>query len=200
MTTLSQRTDCPLDIEGGVNYDSRLFEKWNQELKIELHFLLGNTNNTKCTFINWTIVVLSDSTWITLVADLAVLFRAERMGCQYVQTAAIWKEGRGIMTGSARVRSCTNALTGLFLYLQLQNHNSSGKHSLWLPHLVCKGRWVSPPSVIPNREERLQQLWHLWHQGLHWVQVRGCHASQSCRSEKWKQWHITLALHLPRAT
>lgn len=91
MTTLSQRTDCPLDIEGGVNYDSRLFEKWNQELKIELHFLLGNTNNTKCTFINWTIVVLSDSTWITLVADLAVLFRAERMGCQYVQTAAIWK-------------------------------------------------------------------------------------------------------------
>lgn len=32
------------------------------ELKIELHFLLGNTNNTKCTLINVTTVVLSDST------------------------------------------------------------------------------------------------------------------------------------------
>lgn len=65
------------------------------ELKIELHFLLGNTNNTKCTLINVTTVVLSDSTMNHVSSRLgSFCFRAERMGCQYVQKAWLSEEGR----------------------------------------------------------------------------------------------------------
>lgn len=96
-------------------------------LKIELHFLLGNTNNTKCTSIHLTVVALSGITINHISSRLGVLFwsRKDRVSI-HSNSSAIRREGRAgdIIAGFPGLEPALIP-TGLFFYLRLWNSNTT---------------------------------------------------------------------------
>lgn len=51
-------------------------------------------------------------------------------------------------------------------------------------YLLCKGRALPALFLISDREEGLQQLWHLRHEGLDRIQVGSSQATNSCWKKK----------------
>lgn len=158
---------------------------WNKELKTELHFPPGNTQTTLSALHKFYHCCCEWEAHKSPWEWSWHLEKAKWAECVSVSSSSSTRPGQDGGGMDQKLGLLCNNFSKTSPCQQGQQHSPILDFvGDLMPYLLCKGRALPALLLISNREQGLQQLWHLRHEGLDRIQVGSSQATKTCWKNK----------------